>query len=176
MNISSINSTELLDAILRRDRIVVTFILVIVILACWFYLLSGAGTGMYPHKMVTLIPDQMNMDTTMPDMAGGSDHKTKTDESGHWSSSDILMYQVKWTTGYVFLMFSMWWLMMIAMMLPSASPMVLLHASISRKSLARVENQGPYTPSHRVILTTFSFISGYLAMWGLFSMVAVVAQ
>ena len=57
MNTSSINSTELLDAILRRDRIVVTFILVIVILACWVYLLSGAGTGMYPHKMVTLITE-----------------------------------------------------------------------------------------------------------------------
>ena len=176
MNTSSISSTELLEAILRRDRIVVTFILVIVILACWVYLLSGAGTGMYPHQMVTLIPNQMKMDTTMPDMAGGSAHNTKTDESGHWSSSDMLMSQVKWTASYAFLMFLMWWLMMIAMMLPSASPMVLMHASILRKSLASVENQGHYTPSHRLILTTSSFISGYLAMWGLFSLVAVAAQ
>ncbi len=131
---------------------------------------------MYPHQMVTLIPDQMNMDTKMPDMAGGSAHNTKTDESVDWSSSDMLISQVKWTTGYAFLMFSMWWLMMIAMMLPSASPMVLLHTSISRKYLARVETQEPYTPSYRLILTTSSFISGYLAMWGLFSLIAVAAQ
>ena len=33
----------------------------------------------------------------------------------------------------------MWWLMMIAMMLPSAAPMVLLHAAVTRKGMERNE-------------------------------------
>ena len=65
---------------------------------------------------------------------------------------------------------------MIAMMLPSAAPMVLLHAAVTRKGLARADGAGPNTPSHRLLLTTTAFTAGYLAMWGAFSLVAVVAQ
>jgi predicted metal-binding membrane protein len=81
-----------------------------------------------------------------------------------------------WTHGYALLMFSMWWLMMIAMMLPSAAPMVLLHAAVTRKGLARADLNEPKALSHRLFLTTTAFIAGYLAMWGAFSLVAVVAQ
>jgi predicted metal-binding membrane protein len=83
---------------------------------------------------------------------------------------------VTWTPGYALLLFSMWWLMMIAMMLPSAAPMVLLHAAVTRKGLARANDAGPNAPSHRLHSTTTAFIAGYLAMWGAFSLVAVVAQ
>jgi predicted metal-binding membrane protein len=40
-----------------------------------------------------------------------------------------MMTPVSWTLGYAVLMFFMWWIMMLAMMLPSAAPMVLLFAS-----------------------------------------------
>jgi len=139
-----------LEAVLRRDRQVVTSVLVTVITACWLYLLAGAGTGMYPHEMAVLVPSQMSM--------------------------DMLMSPVTWTAGYALLMFSMWWLMMIAMMLPSAAPMVLLHAAVTRKGLERNENAGPTSGPHRLHSTTTAFIAGYLAMWGAFSLVAVIAQ
>lgn len=67
-----------------------------------------------------------------------------------------------WSTGLVALMFVMWWVMMVAMMLPSAAPMVLLYAYATRKS----GNSW----------STFLFASGYLLVWGGFSAVATFAQ
>ena len=49
------SSPDVLEVVLRRDREVVTFVLVTVITACWLYLLAGAGTGMYPHEMAELV-------------------------------------------------------------------------------------------------------------------------
>jgi len=161
------NSSDVLDVVLRRDRKIVSFVLLTVITASWLYLLAGAGTGMYPHEMAVLVPTQMRIETSTPGAAS---------MSGHSSMADILMSPVKWTPGYVLLMFSMWWLMMIAMMLPSAAPMVLLHASITRKGLARADDAGANISSHRLRSATAAFIAGYLVMWGAFSLVAVVTQ
>ena len=152
------NSLNVLEEVLRRDRKVVTLVIVTVITASWLYLLAGAGTGMYPHEMAMLVPAQKSMEPSMPSMVG------------------MLMSPVTWTPGYALLMFSMWWLMMIAMMLPSAAPMVLLHAAVTRKGLARADDTGPSVPSHRLLWATTAFIAGYLAMWGAFSVVAVVVQ
>lgn len=173
---SPVSSTDVLEAVLRRDRLVVTFVLVTVIAACWLYLLAGAGTGMYPHEMAELIPMQISMKPTMSGTASMSGHEIITGASNQSSTADMLISQVTWTPGYALLMFSMWWLMMIAMMLPSAAPMVLLHAAVTRKGLARADGAGPNAPSHRLLLTTTAFIAGYLAMWGAFSLVAVAAQ
>jgi len=170
------NSPNVLEEVLRRDREVVALVLVTVITASWLYLLAGAGTGMYPHKMAVFVPAQMSMEPSMPGTASMSGHETMTGASGQASTADMLISRVTWTHGYALLMFSMWWLMMIAMMLPSAASMVLLHAAVTRKGLARADVAGPNAPSHRLLLTTTAFIAGYLAMWGAFSLVAVVAQ
>jgi predicted metal-binding membrane protein len=58
----------------------------------------------------------------------------------------------------------MWWLMMVAMMLPSAVPAILLYARVKQR------NEG------RAIGATWIFLGGYLAMWLLFSIAAAVAQ
>jgi predicted metal-binding membrane protein len=131
---------------------------------------------MYPHEMAVLVPAQMSMEPSMPGTASMSGHETITGASGHSSMAGMLMSPVTWTPGYALLMFSMWWLMMIAMMLPSAAPMVLLHATVTRKGLARADDAGQNTPSHRLRSATTAFIAGYLVMWGAFSLVAVVAQ
>lgn len=165
-----VNSPNALEEALRRDRAVVTLVLVTVITGSWLYLLAGAGTGMFPHEMAVLLPAQMSMEPSMPGTASVSGHEAINGASGH------SMSPVTWTPGYALLMFSMWWLMMIAMMLPSAAPMVLLHAAVTRKGLARADDAGRIAPSHRLRLTTTAFIAGYLAMWGAFSLVAVVAQ
>lgn len=169
------SSPDVLEVVLRRDREVVTFVLVTVITACWLYLLAGAGTGMYPHEMAVLVP-MMSMEPSLPGTASMSGHETMTAAGGQSSTADMLIPPVTWTPGYALLMFSMWWLMMIAMMLPSAAPMVLLHAAVTRKRLTRANDAGPNAPSYRLHSTTTVFITGYLAMWGAFSLVAVVAQ
>jgi predicted metal-binding membrane protein len=58
----------------------------------------------------------------------------------------------------------MWWLMMVAMMLPSATPAILLYARVKQKD------------GGRAVIDTWVFAAGYLAMWGLFSTAAAVAQ
>lgn len=65
---------------------------------------------------------------------------------------------------------------MVAMMLPSAAPMVLLHAAVTRKAFARFEKSRPNVLSYGVGSATTAFIAGYLVMWGMFSLVAVVTQ
>ena len=77
-----------------------------------------------------------------------------------------VLLPMPWTVGYSLLILVMWWLMMLAMMLPSAAPMILLYAALTRK---RHEAGAPY-------LATGLFGSGYLAVWGGFSVIAVTAQ
>jgi predicted metal-binding membrane protein len=71
-----------------------------------------------------------------------------------------------WTSSYAILMFVMWWVMMIAMMLPSAAPMILLFATVNRQ---RRETGHPH-------VATTLFVLGYLVAWTVFSIIAVVVQ
>jgi len=73
---------------------------------------------------------------------------------------------VSWTPGYAVLIFIMWWVMMMAMMLPSAAPMILLFATVNRSA--------GITPSQRV--PTFIFAAGYVLVWGFFSLIAASIQ
>ena len=126
-------SPSSLEAILRRDRLIVAVALVSVVAFCWLYLLVGAGM-------------------------------------------DMSMAAPEWTPGYTLLMFVMWWLMMIAMMLPSAAPMVLLHATVTRNGSPPDHDAEPTASSGQLFQSTITFVAGYIAMWGAFSLVAVAAQ
>jgi predicted metal-binding membrane protein len=64
------------------------------------------------------------------------------------------------------LTFVMWAVMMVAMMTPSAAPMVLLFAGVNRR---RQKQQGSYVP-------TSVFLLGYLMIWAAFSVLATAAQ
>jgi len=64
------------------------------------------------------------------------------------------------------LMFTMWAVMMVAMMVPTAGPMVLLFATFNRK---RREQDRPFA-------STSVFLLGYLAIWIAFSVIAALAQ
>ncbi len=77
------------------------------------------------------------------------------------------MAQIKgWTTSYFIAMLLMWVIMMIGMMVPTAIPMALVYAAVARKA----SQQGaPLVP-------TSAFISGYIVMWGVFSLGATLAQ
>jgi len=69
-----------------------------------------------------------------------------------------------WTAADAALMLSMWWIMMIAMMTPSAAPTVLLYARVHRHALAHGREGG--------LAPTSMFMAGYLAAWLGFSVVA----
>ena len=89
-----------LEQVLKRDRHIVIGALVLVSLASWLYILTGAG-----------------MDAgEMAPMSGGA----------------MLTMRLAWTPAYFALMLAMWWVMMVAMMLPSAAPLVLLFATAAR--------------------------------------------
>lgn len=70
-----------------------------------------------------------------------------------------------WTFGYLMLMLFMWAVMMAAMMLPSAAPMILLYTRIA----------GERAPGAQVSLSSM-FTLGYIAIWTSFSIAAVALQ
>ena len=117
----------------------------------WLYLLAGAGTGMYPHDMAMLLPAKammMGMQGAMSD----------------------------WTAGYAMTMFVMWWVMMIAMMLSGAIPVILLFSRTLRRYPAVVGVDLLAPERLRQNRATVAFAGGYLVMWGIFSIAAVHAQ
>ena len=141
-----------LEATLKQDRGILVTGLLAVIAMSWIWLLLGAGMDMDAFEM-TWLSEPVGLDT------GG--------QGGATSAMPMLMNQfVEWTFGYALLMVFMWWVMMIAMMLPSASPMLLLFALINRKERSRGR---PFVP-------TGVFATGYLIVWGLFSVIATMLQ
>ena len=80
------------------------------------------------------------------------------------SMSGVAMPRQEWDTRYAFLMLAMWWVMMIAMMLPSAAPMILAFSKVSR------EHAGG---GSRAVA---AFVAAYIVVWGGFSVLATVLQ
>lgn len=76
------------------------------------------------------------------------------------------VHRMAWSPGDAAMMFAMWVVMMLAMMLPAASPLILFHAAITRR-------RGQVgSPLGRTAL----FASGYLAVWIAFSIAATAVQ
>lgn len=126
---------------LGHDRRITLFALALLTALAWLWLLTGAGTGMSSAAMTTFsFPPPMR-----PAMA------------------------MAWSPSYWVVMFFMWWIMMIAMMTPSAAPMVLLHARVTRHAQRR--GRMPEGP-----IPTAAFYLGYLAVWAGFSALATLAQ
>lgn len=67
---------------------------------------------------------------------------------------------------YASLIFIMWWTMMLAMMLPSAAPAIIVYAALRRNMTARFGAQPPLAV----------FVLGYAAVWTLFSAAATLLQ
>ncbi|HSV69200.1 MAG TPA: DUF2182 domain-containing protein [Methylibium sp.] len=71
-----------------------------------------------------------------------------------------------WSAGHALLVLAMWAVMMAAMMLPSAAPMILLHGTLARR---RAEGGDP-------ALASGAAAAGYLAVWAAFSVAATALQ
>lgn len=76
------------------------------------------------------------------------------------------MIRDEWSLAFFAVMAAMWSVMMAAMMLPSATPMILLHATISRR-----RTEGPAK-----LTATVWFVLGYVAVWGVFSLTVTLLQ
>jgi predicted metal-binding membrane protein len=135
--------TTALEVVLKRDRAVVIGGLVAVITVAWIYTLTGAGMDMSAFEMTAITAAPSAQGTTMGAMT-----------------------PLAWTPAYAVLMVFMWWVMMMAMMLPSATPMILLFATFNRK---RREQGAPY-------VATGIFALGYVLAWGAFSVLAAGLQ
>ena len=71
-----------------------------------------------------------------------------------------------WDTVEVVLLFIMWTVMMLAMMVPAASPMVLTFAMVQRKRLEQ----------DRATVPTIVFLLGYAVVWTAYAAMAALAQ
>jgi predicted metal-binding membrane protein len=88
------------------------------------------------------------------------------DLGGAMGSGMAMAQANPWSVVDFALMFLMWAIMMVGMMLPSATPMILLFAMVSRKQ----KEQG------KTFVPVGAFASGYLIVWTLFSLVAAALQ
>ena len=102
--------SKLFNSDLHSDRLIVTALLVAVTIASWLFVLNGGGMGMPAHKMTSL------------DLAYGGGMR-------------MLLEMATWTVGYAVVIYFRWWIMMIAMMLPSASTTILLFRMPTTKKL-----------------------------------------
>lgn len=120
----------------RRERAVAALALLVVMVLAWVALLRMRA-GMTTAAGHAMEMPSMTMSGTQP-----------------------------WSWVEVALLFLMWAVMMVAMMLPSAAPMILLVATVNHR---RRERSGPAAP-------TAFFVAGYLLVWTGFSAGAALAQ
>jgi len=125
-----------MEAIFKRYRLVVLAALVAITTLAWGYMVQEA---------------QAMVHTGVCCCAG---MKMSGPDTNPWSAATLLP------------LFLMWTEMMVAMMIPSAAPMILTFALVNRK---RRESERPFVP-------TGIFLLGYLVVWTGFSVLAAVAQ
>jgi len=123
--------------ILRAPRVVTIAGLAVLTLLAWAWLALGAGMPHGAH--LSLFP-------------------FTTAQNG------MVMPMGDWTPQAMAITISMWWVMMIAMMVPAAAPTVLLYDISYRSS---------YSAARAPV---WSFVAGYLIIWGAFSFAAGLAQ
>jgi predicted metal-binding membrane protein len=123
----------------RRDQLAIVGSLAAITAAAWLYTVGQA--------------DRMSMQGAMSGASMGS-------------TMHAMLATTPWTGGEFTLLLSMWVVMMIAMMAPTATPMTLVYAAIARKAAAQ---RNPIAP-------TFVFVAGYLTAWSLFAVLATLTQ
>lgn len=127
---------SVVDAALERDRWIVGAALAGITAVAWAYMVHEARA-----MSATGVCACMGMQMSGPDVRA-------------------------WDAGTLLPLFAMWAEMMVAMMLPSAAPMILIFSRVSRQ---RREGARPFVP-------VAYFAGGYFAVWTLFSAAAALLQ
>lgn len=129
-----------LSSLLKREQLIVGAALLTIIVLAWTYLL-GLSAGM------TAASAGMDMQA-MPGM-------------------DMMEPQFRaWSLSLFAFMFSMWAVMMVGMMVPSAAPMILIYTQVARQA----------TTLGKTFVSAGWFTAGYLLAWIAFSLAATSAQ
>jgi predicted metal-binding membrane protein len=127
-----------LSTVLERDRLISLLALAVLVLLAWLYLFWTQS-----QMAAAAMPDM----ATMPGM-----------------ESMMGPMPTSWTPVQALLVFVMWAIMMVAMMLPSAAPMILTYVQVARHARTTPFASGIW------------FVGGYLLAWFSFSLVATLAQ
>src|SRR6476620_3676261 len=122
------------EALLRREKTVVFAGLLLTTALAWWWVAIGSGTGMSAYSMSTWRFPPPLADPSVED----------------------------WSLSYAIVIFSMWWTMMVAMMIPSAAPTIMLYGHVYRHNQHHGKLPGGAVP-------TFVFVLGYLTVWAGFS-------
>jgi predicted metal-binding membrane protein len=128
------------ESLLRRDGLIVAGALSVLFLFAGLYTVMGLGMDMSAIEMTRM--------------------------AGPFAEPMAMAMQPQWSAAYALLVFLMWWVMMIAMMTPSAAPLVLLFVAVKRT--------GPEADS--AALQSGLLLTGYLGVWAGFSALATLAQ
>ena len=126
-------------SILTRDRLIVAGALALCVALSGWYILDGAGTGMSSVDMSRDTGPAGALLAGTPDM----------------------IHPYVWSLRYATIVFVMWWLMMVAMMVPSAAPAILLFGALQGERGTRA---------------SLEFLAGYLVIWAVFSLAATLVQ
>ena len=141
------------EHLLKRNRMITLAGLAALCALAWLYIVTGAGLGMSAWDMTTLALFPHQARDMMPGMPG----------------MDMGAARTAWGFATWALMIAMWWIMMIAMMTPSAAPTILLYARVHRQALAQGQVQEKLAP-------TGAFAAGYLLVWLGFAAAAATAH
>jgi len=141
------NSTAV-ESLIQRDKVITIIAIAVLIGATLTYTVLGVGMNM---SAIQMTPGLGQSQMSMPKMS---------------AMKNMAASPAVWTFNYSVLMFFMWWTMMIAMMLPSASPMILLYTALIRRT----------KKAKSIIRQVTSFICGYLLAWAAFSLFAAALQ
>ena len=141
------NSTAV-ESLIQRDKVITIIAIAVLVGATLTYTVLGIGMNM---SAIQMTPGLGQSQMSMPNMNG---------------MKNMAATPAVWSFNYSVLMFFMWWTMMIAMMLPSASPMILLYTALIRRT----------KKTKSIIRQVTSFICGYLLAWAAFSLFAAALQ
>ncbi len=157
------SDAPVLERLLKRDRAITIAGLAGLSALAWLYIVTGAGLGMNMREMTTfaLFPHLQAADMVAASPALGMGAMNMGAATVATARPAALEF-TNWA-----LMIAMWWIMMIAMMSPSATPTILLYARVHRHALAQGQIQDKLAP-------TGAFAAGYLLVWLIFSVAAAL--
>ena len=147
-----------LSIVLEKDNLIVYLSIFFIVIITGLYTIFGIGMPMSAIEMTKMsgifsmtssMEMNMNMGSNNMNMNMGSNNM---DINNGWSISMAIS------------MFLMWWLMMIAMMTPSAAPTLLLFHNL--KKIGSEEK--------KALSYTYLFLFGYLIIWAIFSLIACI--
>lgn len=136
----------MLEKILARDRLIVAVSLVLASGLAWLWLVRMSTGGAFLPSGSSAM-DMSGMDMSDMGPAGGAAGSPLF--RAYFSSAAL-----------------MWFVMMVAMMLPSAAPMILIYDGVARRN----------GKAAAALVPTFVFAGLYVAVWAAFSLLAAALQ